>query len=401
MAIIKGTSTISKAPASLKAKLAVKPPLLPLPPRLQSEAKYGLAPVIPPKVVAPAIRNTGTDNFRGAAGSDYRTMLDFGVSRGYYPGQITLEEMPYLDKRGTPSTIAALAEQPYTDMGPLGFILQGSAIGNQLLGTGGGGGGGGGAPTAAALAPTEPAYDLYNWTQGAYEAPGGDKPSWWRAMTPDRITERSSYAMMLNSMIPYMSPEDQVRAANSLYTFDPEGFSLYKFDRIPEMRSVTSEEARYRAMMGIPLEQASQREVSPGQTRSRGLSEFEFSTPLREKMLGGQRGRDAITALSNMREATVQGNRWKLGPGYTFLQDILGNIGNYGGDEAAGQNRSDYLAMLGALDPVMAMAGNSDLAAYGPMSQMLANPFFTAGQVRPSTQAGNRRLFGTPNPLFY
>ena len=86
------------------------------------------------------------DNLRGAEGMMYATMMDWGVSQGYLPGQITY---PELNVNISQTSADALAAAGYQEVAPYGYFLPGSDIGNQMgvtapPGTGGGGGGGGG-----------------------------------------------------------------------------------------------------------------------------------------------------------------------------------------------------------------------------------------------------------------
>ena len=255
-------------------------------------------------------------------------------------------------------------------------------------------GGTGGAPAdlPPILPPVPPpgdAYKMFKWSEGGYEAAGGAAPDWWQAFLPEEVTPETAYGAMLNAMIPYLSPEDQVRTAHSLYgMFDTE-MSHYKPGKIPEVSTVTEDQARYLAERGRPVSGiwggGRERETEP------------LSDQMRRYYMSSQRSKDAIRTLSNMREAMVQGNRWKLGPGYKWLQNILESTGARGAAGTTAQTRQDYLSMLSSVDPFLSQAGAGELQPFGPLGQMLSKPFFTAGALQPQTQG----RFGRPNRRFF
>jgi hypothetical protein len=195
--------------------------------------------------------------------------------------------------------------------------------------------------------------------------------------------------MTLNSMIPFLSPEDQRNAAAQIYAMDADNFSEYKPEAIQTQIPVTEETALAAAREGTP---------TGGPTMNRDY----FNSR--------QRSRDAINLLSQLREQTVGGNRWKIAPAYTSLQQILGAMEQFGGGGSTGQfgsyadsgrqTRSQQLAMMGALDPLMAQARSPEAGGFGAIAQMLASPFFSQGGLNPTYQGpGGRVLFGRQNPL--
>jgi hypothetical protein len=194
--------------------------------------------------------------------------------------------------------------------------------------------------------------------------------------------------MTLNAMIPYLSPEDQRNAAAQLYSMDADHWSAYKPEGIQATVPVTEETALAAAREGTPAGPVINREYFQSRLRSR----------------------DAINLLSQLRDQTVGGNRWKISPGYTLLQQILGASEQFGGGGSSGkygsyadtgrQTRSQQLAMMGALDPLMASAKSPEAGGFGAIAQMLASPFFSQGAVNPTYQGpGGRVLFGRQNPL--
>ena len=215
-----------------------------------------------------------------------------------------------------------------------------------------------GAPPAPPPAPAgvKPIWDV-KWKPASYGTPGGNKPGWWVNLEPvdpaDAERPDVQYLMMLNTSIPYLSPEDQRNAAAQLYVSAADGFSYYKPDKIGAVIPHTADTIRMSAQTGL--------------------------TPIdTEYFSSARRAKDVITALSNMREATVQGNRWKLGPGYTWLQSLIGTLSSYGGTgPEERQSKTQYAAMLGQLDPLLAMGQSQEIGPYANIGRLLASPFFS------------------------
>jgi len=260
--------------------------------------------------------------------------------------------------------------------------------------------GDGGLPPSAP--PSEDGYKMFEWDEGGYELAGGAAPDWWQAFVPKEVTPETAYGAMLNAMIPFISPEDQVRVAHSLYNMFDTEMSHYKPGYIPEVSTVTEDQARYLMSQGRPVsgiwEGSQQKRLATGETITTRTSELEpLSDQMRRYFMSSKRATDAIETLSNMREAMVQGNRWKLGPGYKWLQNIMGSVAGRGASGETAQTRQQYLSMLGAVDPFLSQAGGGELQAFGPLGQMLTKPFFTAGQMMPQQQG----RFGAPNRRFF
>jgi len=228
---------------------------------------------------------------------------------------------------------------------------------------------GGGAPPVLPVAPTtiKPLWDV-KWQKATYDVPGGNKPSWWVNLIPKDLKDAErpdvQYLMMLNTMLPYLSPEDQRNAASQLYTTAADAFSYYKPKRIPITVPLSPEEAAQSATNAPAID----------------LPYFESQA----------RSQQAIQALSNLRESTVKGNRWKLGPGYTWLQQILGTFGGAGFGAGPGQQRmtkSQQSSLLGALDPLLAQGQSPEIGPISAIGRMLATPFFSQRNLR-KNQAG-------------
>lgn len=243
---------------------------------------------------------------------------------------------------------------------------------------GGGGGGGGAAPATTAIAPPaiKNLWDI-KWQQASYDVPGGNKPSWWVNLVPKDVKDAErpdvQYLMMLNTMIPYLSPEDQRNAASQLYSTAADAFSYYKPERTPITAPIGLE-----TLLTSPAAQAA-------------------GTPVLDEAYYGskQRAEEATTALSNMRQATVKGNRWKLGPGYTWLQSLIGAFTGFGSGEQPGAGSPPPIAankgqrltstqmmqLLGSLDPLLAQGQGGEIGPFGAIGRMFAQPFATSGQV--------------------
>ena len=265
--------------------------------------------------------------------------------------------------------------------------------GNIIGGAGGFGGGGGGGFGAAAAQQIKPASEV-KWKEGNFtlETPaGGSAPDWWKPLIPadSKDMERPdiAYASMLNTMIPYMSPEDQRRAAGDIYAL----LGGANF-------------GKYQEVSGDPNIPITQLQSSLG---------LEGQVIDSQYFQSRQRSTGAINALSQLREQTVGGNREKIGgtgSGYRWLQTALEQAISYGGGPSRkqegtegaspGQSRAQYLAFQGAIDPIMAQA--SSMGPVGSIGQMLLQPFFSQGGVRPTqrTQSGST-IFGTPNAILF
>src|SRR3989304_1351440 len=251
----------------------------------------------------------------------------------------------------------------------------GDVGGGGVAGAGGDGGGGGGGGVSAEIPPI---HDV-QWKPGTFNLTNANAPSWWRPLVPQNSEDAArpdvSFLMTLNTMIPFMSPEDQRRAAATLYSAAADAFSAYKPENITVTAPITETEARLTEKQGLP-------------------------TINRQYFQSAERARSAIEALSPMREQTVGGNRWKLGPGYTWLQQVLGSAEASGGKGGALPTRTQQLQMLGSLDPLLAQGKSQELGSFGVLGEMLARPFFSAGALTPTTQTqAGRVLFGQYNPL--
>ena len=181
-------------------------------------------------------------------------------------------------------------------------------------------------------------------------------------MIPSRYDPQSEYASMLNSMIPFMSPEDQRYTASVLYRLYPQFFSSY---------------SSFAANETVPQ------------------APSELTTEQRQYMGSYQRAQAILDTLNKVKQ--VSGNP-KLGPGYSYLQELGSVLRDYSARNAGdSQTRSQYRQMMGALDPLVAEGQQENLSAFSALTRMLAQPYYTAGQVHPTTTLqDNSVISGTP-----
>ena len=187
-------------------------------------------------------------------------------------------------------------------------------------------------------------------------------PDWWRGMIPSRYDPQSEYASMLNSMIPFMSPEDQRYTASVLYRLYPQFFGSY---------------SSFAANETVPQ------------------APSELTTEQRQYMGSYQRAQAILDTLNKVKQ--VSGNP-KLGPGYSYLQELGSVLRDYSARNAGdSQTRLQYQQMMGALDPLVAEGQQENLSAFSALTRMLAQPYYSAGQVHPTTTLqDNSVISGTP-----
>jgi len=205
----------------------------------------------------------------------------------------------------------------------------------------------------------QPKLDDISWDE-KYHVEGA--PDWWRGMIPTRYDPQSEYASMLNSMIPFMSPEDQRYTASVLYRLYPQFFSSY---------------SSFAANETVPQ------------------APSELTTEQRQYMGSYQRAQAILDTLNKVKQ--VSGNP-TLGPGYSYLQELGSVLRDYSARNAGdSQTRSQYRQMMGALDPLVAEGQQENLSAFSALTRMLAQPYYTAGQVHPTTTLqDNSVISGTP-----
>lgn len=273
-----------------------------------------------------------------------------------YSGNTPLEEQIY--KRGSPgSTWRSLWDardmEALVDRGLVGIgNYEMPYIDRNALGGGGGGGWGGGGGGGGSADPN------IRWTVGNYTAAGA--PDWWRPlMVEDKnLADRPdvAFTMMVNSLIPYLSPEDQVRMANALYTtWGDTGMEIYA-------------PGQFSASMFADPE-----DIFMGTAGGSMVDESYY--------YGAGRSQSALNTLAEMMSET---GKEDLGPGYRWLQDLLTGVSESGG----GRTRQEFMQMLSNVDPLLGQAKSGDLSAFAPLGQAFVNPYFTNFQMRPTTEQG-------------
>ena len=241
------------------------------------------------------------------------------------------------------------------------------------VGIGDGGGGDGGGTAAPQLTPI-------TWSVGKYEAFGPNIPTWWKPMVPQgtAANERSDvqFSLMMNAMIPYVSPEDQVTLARKLYEIWGDQFGIYKQVGIKGTRVSGGLESAGRA----PISREQQQRGIEGQ-----LANEQF-------FKGSQRADFARQTLESIRQNVTK----DIGVGGRFMENILSAISQTGG----GSTRASTVEMLGQIDPMLAGAQAGALSPFGPLGKMTASPFFSKFSQQPvqRTETGEY-IFGKPSKL--
>jgi len=247
-----------------------------------------------------------------------------------------------------------------------------------------GGGGGGGGP---ADIPIE-------WIVGDYDV-GGAGPDWWKPFTVKNSENFSnpqvSATLMMNALIGSgaLSDEDSRAMAKQLYAT----WGSHEQDANPWDVYSTKFGEREDALGGPTMQGSfepniSEQQVALGQTGPGVISGETFSR---------DRSQQILDALSSMREATVGGDVHDFGPGYQYLQEIAGTLGEAG----TADTRAKKQQILGALDPMMAMSQGGELGAFSQMAQALASPFYTNLPPQASrTQSGDYQFGQQSKHLF-
>lgn len=237
-----------------------------------------------------------------------------------------------------------------------------------------GGGGATGVGGAGGSAPAANVSDTAaNWSS-AFTAQNA--PSWWSGFIPNSTILASDpntgYAALMNSLIPSLSPEDQRSVASNLAQMFPTVFSDYN-----------------------PTNWSAKDHPIP----------TTMSEDLAAQYTGADRGQNTLQSMTDLMQKMGM-TPDEMGPGYTYLQQVAKVLQDFGGTPGSPQTREQYVQMMAALDPLLAQSSGSAstnaLGAYGPIAKMLAQPFFSAGPVTPSTTNAStgQTLFGAPNPTF-
>lgn len=352
-------------------------------------------PATPPKVLPPMVPSRGSPfemaGYNGYAG--YIAPLD--VNPLYNPDP----NNPYDYYYGTNSFLPV----PYGPPVPEGFNAPAAPAGSGGSGGSGYGGGGGygygygGGGGGAAPAPE------VTWSAFDYAAPGA--PTWWKAMKPSDMADAASeYLAELNMLIPYLSPEDQITAAQTIYQMNGRDFAHLAPDKIkpppraagPQPGGIRDATRTWTGAGAEPTEA-----VKAALSRKTLQIPTEITGDLRNQYTAAERSSNALAALSALAGA-VGKTAADLGPGYRYLQTLLTTGQTFGAAPGNGQTRGQYQQMLAALDPLYGQTKSGSLAPYGSLARMLSQPFFSAGQLMPYTKAQDGSyIFGTPNKELY
>lgn len=218
----------------------------------------------------------------------------------------------------------------------------------------------------ANLSKERDTFILPSWSE-TYKV--DNAPTWWKGMTYSGDDANTKYAMMLNALIPSLSPEDGKTMASYLYqTFNatmPEAFGAYN----PEV-------AQYGA---VP----------------------KLSPELQTQFTSKNRATSALTSLDKLLAGSGK-SATDFGEGYTYLRRLLSTMGSFGGEsETNKQTREQVVQQLGALEPVLAEAKGT-LSPYASIAQALTTPYFSSGSVVPISKSTNGEyIFGNANKRLY
>lgn len=190
-------------------------------------------------------------------------------------------------------------------------------------------------------------------------------PQWWKGKTYTGDDEASSYATMVNAMIPYLSHEDARTMSTYLYQNFPDAF--------PEYNPETVE------FGAVP----------------------KLDENMQERFTSQARAKEALSTLDSMVAGSGK-SKDKYGTGYTFLRTLLDTLQDFGGEGSSNQQtRQQVVQQLSALDPLLNSA-KGELAPYASLAQALTTPFFSEGKVIPIRKDANGDyIFGEPNKQLY
>lgn len=212
------------------------------------------------------------------------------------------------------------------------------SIDQNLLGGGVGGGVGGGMQ-----APQMPAAPAPITWSDKYTVPGA--PTWWRGLMPSQWTPETEFASIVNSLIPFLSPEDQRQMGSYLSRLFPEGFNIYNPERV---------------QYTFPQE--------------------EVTSADRQRFLSAQHAQRTLEALDKVKAASGKEEK-DLGPGYKYVRQIAQAMKDFGGTSEGVQTRRQTRDLFSTLDPLLAESKGEALGAYGEIARAMTQPFFSAGRL--------------------
>lgn len=206
------------------------------------------------------------------------------------------------------------------------------------------------------------------WSEG-YSIEGA--PDWWKGLIPTGTSANSIYAAVANSMIPFMSSEDQQAIAQNLYL-------NYNKSKSKPFAGYSAEVADF----GTPATQ-----ITPEITK---------------QFTSSERARNALKALDTLAGSASDSYRRRMrkNAGYKTLRQILSVMENYGGTDRNRQTRAEYSQLQTALSPLVSSLKNTQ---YEALASALTTPTFTAGnvvQISKNSDTG-QYTFGVGNKGLY
>lgn len=285
--------------------------------------------------VQDALARSRASNYQGAVKEMYPW---------YYPGALPrIPGSTYTIKNNTPLIVSkpGISGVPYGlgmefDFGFYNYAMQQQAQ-NQAQGGGGYSGGGYSGPQEP------PAPPPLTWSE-KYQLEGS--PSWWKGMMPSQMTPETEFAVIMNTLIPYLSTEDQRQFASNLSRLFPDAFGHYS----PEQSDL-------------------------------GTPSVQMTAQQKDYFLSQKRAGDILGAMDKMREASGQDEK-KFGPGYQYMRQLAATMKDFGKKEGYNMpTRADIVKMYSAFDPMLSETSGQQLGAYGEVARSLAQPFFGAGKL--------------------
>lgn len=229
---------------------------------------------------------------------------------------------------------------------------------------------GGGSKTTSGGGSSQP--EKVTW-RAAYSIEGA--PSWWKGLVPSKNTPEAEYAMLINAMLPFMSPEDQLYMGSYLARLFPDAFGEYE----TTMRQLTK----------VPKPP----QLAPDVTTNPNTGEF---NPY--DIFQASRGTKMLDALERMRSAAGLSPD-KMGAGYRFLSSLARDIEAYGAKAGENITRANLASLYGQFDQKLGETQAGALQGYGELARAIVNPFFSAGKAFQvmKDESGQYR-FGYRNP---
>ena len=222
----------------------------------------------------------------------------------------------------------------------------------------------GGSNYQAPSASSAPQPPPLTWSE-TYQL--SNAPTWWRGMTASQLTPETEFATIMNTLIPYLSTEDQRQFASSLSRLFPDAFGGYSPEKAnlgDPTSTITDEQQKY--------------------------------------FLSQKRAQDMLGALDKMKAATGKSDK-DFGPGYEYVRQLAATMNDFGAREGYSQpTRAQQIKLYSAFDPMIAETQGEKLGAYGEVARSLAQPFFGAGSLIPvSKDQSGKWTFGETNKKWY